>query len=290
MLTPLEQKTLDWVQSLIDEPIISYNRTNRPARRTILFNITGTKAQLVLMIRLERDGSKPAPVKPRSKTELQNEIEAINICRGIGPELIDFNYDLGALLFKPLPGEARSLAHLLHGRHTGNDDRRIHRIYPTLKTLTGLHKRKIPPNSRVNKSGEEIYSYILDNARKINPKLTLPALKGNTVLIHGNPNPGNFWLHDNNVDSVGTWLDFEDSHLGIAEFDYGYLIGHLRVCYPPFNQDHPFNALKKWGIGVDRDKIVQIGKTTACYVLATENIYRRYPFIKNHKKLLEELK
>lgn len=282
MFKSLENTALEWAKSVIDEPVLTYISLDRSNRNSKIFKLYTSSQRFVLILRLNRNPNNRNQLQPRSMSEVENEVETIRICKDVGPELIDYQPEIGAILFESIPEKAKSLTDLLYTHDNNNISNLINK---PLETLSEIHTKPMPIQYLYSNYKEELYSYILHDARKICSDISMPTLSSISVLLHGNPNPGNWWQISKNV---GIWLDFEDTHIGYAEFDFGYLMGHLRILKGNAIIENVFDILEKLNIEFNKDGILQISTIVIYYIISTENRFQRYPFI-DFIHVLEEI-
>lgn len=132
-------------------------------------------------------------------------------------------------------------------------------------SLATLH-RKTPP-ARVIDSGSRMLEYLCRFAGQ-----PVPRLEGPLRWLHGNANPGNALLR---ADGTVCWLDWEDTFLGPAEFDFAYLAGHLEVA-AGFRADRFLDVARQHDPALVPRMFHELQRIVAAYVIATESRYHRY--------------
>ncbi|WP_150105324.1 hypothetical protein [Limnospira maxima] len=270
MSKSLQDQALEWASFVTGESLLSWTTIDRPNRDSRIFKIYTSSKMLILMLRLDRNNQNNLQLQSRQKKDIEREVSALQNCIGMSPKLVNYAPEYGALLFDPIPDNYPSLTDLLCESNKNNID---NVIQLPLATLAKIHRQPVPIQLVDSDFMEDLYLHITLNARQLCPQISMPVLSGESVFLHGNPNPGN-WKQISQ--SEGIWLDFEDSYAGIAEFDFGYFLGHLRVLFRDKAINSVLTSLKQINLTVNEDYIIQVSEVVYYYVIATESRYKRY--------------
>lgn len=277
----LVKESIRWVETVLSEPLIQICPIVDCGGRSAVFRIKCIDRDYILMVRFER--SVPTLDSPtvRNEREIKNEIAALNASQEVAPRLVAYSVELAAMLFEALPKSSMKLSDALLSQSEAQCERALQFA---LEDLDFIH-RATPSRAEFHPLDSEwVYGYVEAYARTINSNAQLPRLIHRKTLLHGNPNPRNRWLLS---DLTGKWLDFEDAHFGAPEFDFGYLLGHLRVLRGNRIIGIMENALRRIGLQLDLDVAVKTSKVVLLYLVATEPEFHRYPSI-DYVHVIEE--